>query len=338
MFLRYVGRRLTAALFLGLGITLIAFLLTNLVPGDPAAANLGQRAIEDPAAVAAFEARYGLDQPLPVQYWRYLTNLVQGDLGDSQQSNRPVRTDLAEFGPASAELAFAAILLSLVLGISFGILAALRKDRFTDQVLRVLSLSGVSMPLFWLALLALYLLSFRLGWFPSAGRLPPGAPRPEQVTGMYTIDAALAGDWATARTAARHLVLPAVVLAAYTIGLLTRFTRSSVLEVLGNDYVRAAHAKGLPMGTVVRRHILRSALVPIITVVGTAFASLLAGTVLVEQIFSWPGIGQYAYRSATNLDLPSIMGVTLFVAFVYITVNFIVDVMYGLIDPRIRAA
>lgn len=337
-FLGYVARRLAASVLLTLGVSLVAFLLTNLVPGDPAAANLGQRAIEDPEAVAAFNARYGLDQPLPVQYWTYLTNLVQGDFGDSQQTGRPVRTDLAEFGPASAELALAAIVLSLVAGIGFGILAALRKDRLTDQVLRVFSLSGVSMPLFWLALLALYLLSFRLGWFPSAGRLGPGAPRPEQVTGLFTIDAIIAGDWATARTAALHVVLPATVLAAYTIGLLTRFTRSSVLEVLSNDYVRAAHAKGLPLGTVVRRHVLRAALVPIITVVGTAFASLLAGTVLVEQIFSWPGIGSYAYRSATNLDLPGIMGVTLFVAVVYITVNFVVDVLYGLIDPRIRTA
>ncbi len=338
MLSRFVARRFAAAVALALGVVLVAFLLTNLVPGDPAAANLGQRAIEDPDAVAAFRRQYGLDQPLPVQFGRYLTNLLTGDLGRSQQTNRPVRTDLAEFGPASAELALTATAISLVLGIGLGTLAAVRRDGPIDQALRVVSLGGVSVPLFWLALIALYLLSFRLSLFPGAGRLGPGAPRPPPVTGMYTVDAALAGDWATFRSALGHVLLPAMVLAAYTIGLLTRFTRSSVLEVLGNDYVRAAHAKGLPVRLVVRRHVMRAALVPIITVVGTAFASLLAGTVLVEQIFSWPGIGSYAYRSATTLDLPAIMGVSLFVALVYIFVNFVVDVLYGVIDPRIRAS
>lgn len=338
MFWRFVARRLAVSVLLVFGVTLIAFLLTNMVPGDPAAANLSQRAIEDPEAVAAFNAKYGLDQPLPVQFQRYVTNLVQGDLGESQQTGRGVREDLAEFGPASAELALTAILISLVLGLGFGTLAALRRDRPTDQALRVFSLAGVSVPLFWLALLALYLLSFKWQIFPGAGRLDPGAIPPPRVTGMYTVDSLLAGDWALFRQALAHVLLPSIVLASYTIGLLTRFTRSSVLEVLNNDYVRAAHAKGLPMTTVVRRHVLRAALVPIITVIGTAFASLLAGTVLVEQIFSWPGIGSYAYRSATTLDLPAVMGVSLFVAVVYILVNFVVDVLYGVIDPRIRTA
>lgn len=337
MFWRFVARRLAVSLLLLFGVTLIAFLLTNLVPGDPAAANLSQRAIEDPEAVAAFNARYGLDQPLPIQFQRYATNLVRGDLGESQQTGRGVRQDLGEFGPASAELAFVAIVISLAAGLGFGTWAALQRDRPVDQALRVLSLGGVSVPLFWLALLALYVLSFRLGWFPGAGRLDPGAIAPERVTGLYTVDALLAGDWDMFRSALGHVLLPSIVLASYTIGLLTRFTRSSVLEVLNNDYVRAAHAKGLPMWLVVRRHVLRAALVPIITVIGTAFASLLAGTVLVEQIFSWPGIGSYAYRSATTLDLPAIMGVSLFVATVYIAINFLVDVLYGVIDPRIRS-
>lgn len=337
-FWRFATYRLAVSLLLIIGVTLVAFLLTNLVPGDPAAANLSQRAIEDPDAVAAWRAKNGLDQPLPVQYARYVGNLVRGDLGDSQQTGRGVRDDLFEFGPASAELAIVAIIVSLVAGLGFGTWAALRRDRLVDQVLRVLSLAGVSVPLFWLALLALYVLSFRLGWFPGPGRLDPGEIPPEKVTGMYTVDALLAGDFATFRAALGHVLLPAFVLASYTIGLLTRFTRSSVLEVLNNDYVRAAHAKGLPERLVVRRHVLRAALVPVITVIGTAFGSLLAGTVLVEQIFAWPGIGSYAFRSATNLDLPAIMGVSLFVAIVYITINLVVDVLYSVIDPRIRAA
>jgi peptide/nickel transport system permease protein len=320
------------------GITFVAFVLTHLVPGDPAAANLGQRAIADPAAVAAFRAHYGLDKPLPQQYLIYVTNLAHGDFGESQQSHRPVRDDLAEYVPATLELSSTAIIISLVFGIGLGVVAAMNRDRIVDQALRVITLAGVSMPTFWLALVALYVVFFKLGWAPSGGRLDPGQLPDAHVTGFYTIDALLAGDWATFTAAIAHILLPASVLALYTVSLLTRFTRASVLEVLGNDYVRAARAKGLPERIVIVRHILRAALVPVITVAGVAFGSLLTGTVLVETIFAWPGIGQYAFRSATNLDLPAIMGVSLFVAVVYITVNFVVDLLYGIIDPRIRVA
>jgi peptide/nickel transport system permease protein len=333
---RFLARRLAAAALLLLGITLVTFLLTNVVPADPAAANLGQRAIEDPEAVASFNRRYGLDKPLPVQYMTYLGNLAQGDLGSSQQSRRPVREDLAEFAPATLELAGTAITISMVIGVALGTLAAFRRDRPADWVLRVVSLGGVSIPVFWLSLTALYGLTFRWRVFPGSGRLAPGAIKPDRVTGMYTVDALLDGDLATFRDAFMRLLLPALVLAAYAIGLITRFTRSAVLEVLGNDYVRAAFAKGLPLHTIVIRHVLRAALVPIITVIGVTFAGLLAGTVLVEKIFNWPGIGSYAYLSAISVDLPAIMGVSLFVAAVYITLNLIVDVLYGVIDPRVR--
>lgn len=334
--LRFIGKRLVAAVFLLLGITLVSFVLTQVVPGDPAAANLGQRAIEDPDAVAAFRREYGLDKPVPVQYVRYLGNLVQGDLGKSQQSRRAVKDDLGEFVPATIELAGTAILISLVVGIGLGTIAALRRDRPIDGALRVVSLGGVSMPMFWLALTALYLFTFKFRVFPGTGRLSPGAIAPPDRTGMYTVDALLDGDWKTFQSAFMHLLLPALVLAMYAVGLITRFTRSAVLEVLGNDYVRAAHAKGLPLRVVVVRHVLRAAMVPIITVVGVTFAGLLAGTVLVEKIFAWPGVGQYAYRSASTLDLPAIMGVSLFVALVYILINLVVDVLYGVIDPRVR--
>lgn len=331
-----MGRRLAALVLLGLGITLVAFILTELVPGDPAAANLGQRAIADPAAVRAFREHYGLDRPLPVQYGLYLLHLVRGDLGESEQSHRPVRSDLAEFVPATAELAMASILIAVVLGLGLGVLAALRRNQLTDQVLRVVSLGGISMPTFWLALVALYVFFFKLGWTPGSGRLDPGVLPPPHVTGLYTVDSLLAGDTGTFSNTLGHLVLPACVLAAYNVGLLTRFTRSAVLEVINNDYVRAARAKGLPEPVVVGRHVMRAALPPIVTVTGLAFANVMTGTVLVESIFAWPGIGQYAYHSATNLDLPAIMGVSLFVAVVYVLVNFTVDVLYGVIDPRIR--
>jgi len=194
----------------------------------------------------------------------------------------------------------------------------------------------VSMPVFWIALVAFYLLFFKLGWLPGGGRLDPTQSAPTHLTGMFTVDAAVHGQWTPFWSALRHLLLPGLVLAIFTVGMLTRFTRASMLEIMGNDYVRAARLKGLPERVVILRHVLRPALVSIITVAGVAFGSLLSGTVLVENIFSWPGVGQYAYRSAVNLDLPAIMGVSLFVALVYIVVNLVVDLLYGVIDPRIR--
>ena len=335
-FLRFALRRLLAYLLLAVGITLVIFALTQLVPSNAAATNLGEQAAGDPAAVAAFKQHYGLDKPLPVRYAIYLEHLVQGDLGESALTHQPVTTDLGTFIPATAELALFSIVIASILGVTFGVLAALRRNKPTDHALRVVSLGGVSMPTFWIALVALYVGFFKLGWFPGAERLDPGTQSPPSVTGLYTVDALLAGNLGLFGQAAHHLVLPALVLAAFNVSLLTRFTRSAVLEVAGNDYVQAARAKGLPERVVVRRYILRSALPSVVTVLGLVFANVLTGAVLVEKIFSWPGIGQYAYQAAVNVDVPAIAGVSLFVALVYITVNFVVDVLYGLIDPRIR--
>ncbi|KAB8194456.1 ABC transporter permease subunit [Nonomuraea phyllanthi] len=334
---RFLVRRVLLAVLMAWGITLVTFVLTNLVPGDPVAANLGQRALGDPAIVAQWRAEHGLDKPLWQQYVIHLQGLVHGDLGTSQQSHRPVSQDLAEYVPATLELAGAAILVSLVLGVAFGVVAALRRDRVSDHVLRLLSLIGISVPTFWLALLAFYVFFYRLQLTPGSGRVDAalGGAVPG-VTGLQTVDALLAGRWDVFTSAVGHLVTPALVLALYTIGLLTRFTRSAVLEVLGQDYVRAARAKGLPGRTILFTYVLRSALVPVITVAGLAFGSLLSGTVLVEAIFAWPGVGQYAYKSATTLDLPAVMGVGLVVGVVYLVINLIVDVLYGVIDPRVR--
>src|SRR6185312_704203 len=266
----------------------------------------------------------------------YLGHVVRGDLGESSLTHNPVTTDLGQFAPATAELAILSIVIAIVVGIPIGVAAAVKHDKPVDHALRVVSLGGISMPTFWIALVALYVFFFRLGWFPGGGRLSPGTLEPPHVTGLFTVDAALAGQWGVAGEAIHHLILPALVLAAFNVSLLTRYTRSAVLEVIGNDYVRAARAKGLPERVVVRRYILRAALPAVITVLGLVFANVLTGAVLVEKIFSWPGIGQYAYQAAVNLDVPAIAGVSLFVAVVYITVNFIVDILYGLIDPRIR--
>jgi peptide/nickel transport system permease protein len=331
-----MARRLAALVLLGIGITLVVFLLTQLVPGDAAATNLGEQAAGDPAAVAAFREHYGLDKPLPVRYGLYLGHLLRGDLGESSLTRNPVRDDLATFVPATAELALLSIAIAAVFGIAFGVVAAMRRNRPSDHALRIVSLAGISMPTFWIALVAIYVGFFRLGWFPGGGQLEPGTLPPPHVTGLYTVDALIARDWSLFVEALHHLALPALVLAAFNVSLLTRYTRSAVLEVAGHDYVRAARAKGLPERTVVRRYILRAALPSVVTVLGLVFANVLTGAVLVENIFSWPGIGQYAYQSAVNLDVPAIAGVSLFVAVVYVTVNFVVDVLYGVIDPRVR--
>jgi peptide/nickel transport system permease protein len=335
---RFIARRIGALVVLSIGITFIAFALTQLVPGDPIRANLGQIAQSDPEVVAAFRHHYGLDKPLPVQYLKYLQNLVHGDLGESEQTHDAVRHDLAQFIPATAELALISMVIAVIVGVGLGVLAAVRRNRPTDHLLRLVSLGGISVPTFWLALICLYVFFFKLNWVPGGGRLDPGVLEPPHVTGLYTFDALVAGQWSTLWDAMRHLVLPSFVLALFNVGLLTRYTRSAVLEVIGEEYVQAARAKGLPERVVVLRHVLRAAMTSLVTVIGLAFANVMTGSVLIENIFAWPGIGQYAYHSATALDLPAIMGVSLFVAIVYIAINLIVDLLYGIIDPRIRVA
>ena len=319
-----------------LGVTVIAWGLTSLVPGDPAAVNLGEERSQDPELVQAFRVKYGLDKPLPVQYVTYLGNLLHGDFGDSQSSGRPVLDDLRQFAPATAELAFVACLLGFTIGVSLGLWAAVRRDRPTDHVLRVFSLGGLSVPSFWLALIVLYVFFFKFGIAPGGGRLSPVTTPPPHTTGLYTVDALIAGQWATFWDALHHIMLPALVLAGAVIGYVTRYTRSAVLEVISEDYVRAARAKGLPERTVLTRYILRAAAPSLITVLGLAFASILTGAVLVEAIYGFTGIGMYGFKASVSLDLPAIAGVSLFIAAVYIVINFIVDVLYGVIDPRIR--
>jgi len=333
---RFVLRRLVVGVFLCIGVTLVSFTLTQVVPGDPISASLGDAAASDPQIVAAFRARFGLDRPLPEQYFIYLGNMLQGDLGESLMTRRPVTADLAQFMSATIELAVIAMTLAMVLGVSLGVIAAIWRERWPDQVIRVVSLAGVSVPTFWLSLVSLYLFFFVLGWSPGVGRLSPGAPAPAHVTGLYIIDALLTGNWKVLRDALAHIALPAMVLAVYTMGAITRFTRAAMLESLGQDFVRTARAKGLPEVRVISGHVLRPALAAIVTVSGMAFGRMLGGAVLVEAVFSWPGLGDYAYRSALALDLRAIMGVSLVIAVVYILVNLVVDILYAVIDPRIR--
>ncbi len=333
---KYVLRRVLFAVPLVLGITVVAFLIANAVPADPINANLPQSALGNERLVAAFREKWGLDQPLHVQYLTYLGNLVQGDMGVSIRTNNPVFDDLRQFLPATVELATVAIFVGLLLGVTFGIVSAVWRNSVVDYAVRVLALIGVSFPVFLLALIGLTVLHAQLGWVAGPGRLGFLLSRPPHVTGLFTVDALLAGQWATFRNAASHLVLPSLVLGLYVSGIIARITRSSLLEVLYTDYIRTARAKGQREHAVVLRHGLSNALIPVVTLLGVLYGNLLAGAVLTEAIFAWPGIGRYAYRAATSQDFPAIMGVSMLIAFIYVVANFIVDVLYFFLDPRIR--
>jgi peptide/nickel transport system permease protein len=335
MGLRYVLLRVAASAGMAVAATLVVFLVAHTVPADPVLAQLGDRQSANPETVARFRARWGLDRPLHEQYAVFLARLAQGDLGESIASRRPVLDDIRQYAPATIELATAAGLLTVLLGVPLGVAAAVRRDGWLDHAARLLCLIGVSAPTFWLAFIVLALFYGGLEIAPSPGRLDVGAAAPPGVTGLFVVDGALAGQWATVRSALAHLVLPAAVLAASTVGIVTRTTRAAMLETLGQDYVRTARAKGVAERGVVRRHALRNALVPILTLAGLAYAELLAGTVLTETIFSWPGLGRYTYQSALALDFPAIMGVTFLVALIYLGVNLLVDVAYLLVDPRV---
>ncbi len=330
-------RRLVMAVPLVIGISLVAFVIANLVPSDPLAANLGERAASDPEIVAAFRAKWGLDQPFHVQYVTYVSNLLQGDMGTSIRTRRPVVDELRRYLPATIELATAGILVALATGIPLGIISAVWRNRPIDFVARVISLIGVSAPVFWLALIALLLLYRNLGILPGPGRLDAVLSPPPMVTGLYTIDSILTGEWQLLGNAVSHLILPAIVLGAYSAGLITRITRSAMLDVLSMEYMTTARSKGLRERTVILRHGLRNALIPVVTVIGLSYGNLLTGAVLTETIFAWGGIGRFAYDSARSLDFPSIMGVSMLVAIVFIITNLIVDMIYYIVDPRLRA-
>ena len=333
--LRYITSRLGTTVVMALLATLVIFLIANTVPGDPVLAQLGDVAASNKEFVAEWRARYGLDLPMWHRYWIFLTGLLQGDLGQTIASQRPVLDDIREYVPATLELATVSFLLSLAVGIPLGVMAAVKRDTWVDHLARVVSLIGVSSPTFWLAFIVLAIFYGGLEIAPGPGRLDPIALPPPSVTGLLLIDATIAGDWATLRDAAAHLVLPSIVLAAATLGLITRTTRASMLESIQQDYVRTARAKGLKGSRVVIGHVLRNALIPVMTLGGLAYANLLTGAVMTETIFSWPGLGRYTFRSAAALDFPAIMGITLVVAFVYLLINLLIDVSHALLDPRV---
>lgn len=319
-----------------LGVTLISFIVAHSVPTDPIVSNLGQIASQRPEIVKAFREKWGLDKPLHEQYFTFVGNLFRGEFGTSINTRRAITKDLALFLPATVELATAAVVFALLLGLPLGIFAAVRRDGPIDHLARMVSLVGVSIPIFWLATVSLVLFYATLHWTVGPGRLGPQLERPDYVTGLFTVDSLLEGDFESFQDAVSHLILPGLVLASSIMGLITRISRSSMLEVLSQDYTRTARAKGLRESVVVARHALRNALIPTVTVLGLAYGGLLSGAVMTETIFAWPGLGRYAFQSVRTNDFPAIMGVTFVIGIVYVVVNLFVDLLYGWLDPRIH--
>ncbi len=333
---KFVLKRLVLLAVMLLGVATIVFILTKIIPGDPVVANLSQRSLNDPEIVAAYKAKHGLDKPVLVQYFLHIQNILQLNLGTSMRTNKPVLFELGRCFPATMELATFSILLATVFGILFGVISAMKRNSIIDQLVRAISVTGVSIPSFWFALIVLYVFYYKLQILPGPGRLSSSFNAPAAITGFYTIDSLIGGNIPMFLNALQHLILPGSVLAAFTMGLITRTTRSKLLDVMSTDYIRTAKAKGLSGRKVITGHALGNALIPVLTVIGLGFGNLLGGMVLVETIFNWPGVGQFAYNSVKSLDYPSIIGVSLLIALNYMIINTMVDILYGIIDPRVR--
>ena len=336
-FWAFMARRLLLACLVLAIVSVATFALSHAVPGDPISLVLGDRQADNPEVRAALERRWGLDKPLPLQYFYYVGNLLQGDWGESIASRTPVAQELRNRVPATIELSLFALAFAITFGVPLGIIAALNHDRWPDHLARFITLIGTSIPVFWLGLLLLYVFFYQLKWLPGPGRLDVGMRPPPTITGMVTVDALVQGDWKVFWAALRRLILPAIVLGSFSMGILARMLRSSLLASLSDDYVRTARAKGLAEQSVVTSHAMRNALIPTVTVLGLTTAGLLAGAVLTETIFSWPGVGSFAVAAALRRDYPALLGVTFIVAVIYVMVNLLVDVAYGLLDPRIRS-
>ncbi len=332
--LRFIATRLSLVVPTFFGVTLLTFALIRLVPGDPIEILVGERGI-DPARHAMLRAELGLDKPLLVQYGIYIAKVFEGDLGKSIVTKEPVFSEFFTLFPATIELSVCALIIALVIGLPAGIFAAVRRGSVFDHSVMGAALTGYSMPIFWWGLLLILLFSVSLGWTPVSGRVS-ALLWIEPVTGFMLIDTLLSDEEGGFVSAVRHLILPSIVLGTIPLAIIARMTRSAMLEVLSEDYVRTARAKGVSPLRVIAVHALRNALIPVITVIGLQVGVLLAGAILTETIFSWPGIGKWLIDSISRRDYPSVQGGVLLVATTVITVNLIVDLLYGLINPRIR--
>lgn len=333
--LKYIAKRLLLAIPVLLGVSIIVFLIMRVFSADPAPVVLGEHATQE--AMAAWRESNGLNDPIIIQYWHFLTGALSGNLGESYYTHTSVTTEVLSRFPATIELALVAIVIATIVGIILGVISSVYKNSIFDAASMVLALIGVSMPIFWLGILLIILFAGMLHVLPSSGRIDP-LLQPVGGSGLYLIDTLLAGDMEAFQDALAHIILPALALSMYSMAIITRMTRSSMLETLNEDYVRTARAKGLAKGRVTRHHALRNAMLPVTTVIGLQFGSLLGGAMLTETVFAWPGIGKYVVDAILKSDFPVVQGVVLLIGVIFIVINLLVDILYAYLDPRIKYA
>jgi peptide/nickel transport system permease protein len=333
--IHYIARRVVALFPILLGVSAAAFLLIHLLPGDPATVYLGEHA--SPESIARVQHEFGLDKPLPVQYGIYLWNAIRGDLGESLETHRQVIVEFWPRFPATIELALGAIAVALLVGVPIGLLSAANPNSIFDRGGMVIALAGVSLPVFWLGLMLVYIFSVYFHVLPTTGQIGIDASL-RAVTRIDILDGLLTGNFPAALDALRHLILPSITLSSYSTAIIARMTRASMLDALHQDYIRTARAKGVAGWGIIIGHGLRNALLPVITVIGLQVGTLLTGAILTETIFSWPGVGRYMYDSILFRDYPVILGGILLFSLVFVLVNLCVDVLYAFLDPRIRYA
>lgn len=330
--LAFVVRRILVLIPTLLGVSVIVFLMLHITPGDPAELLLGERATEQ--SLSAMREHLGLHKPLYVQYGMFLKRLMRGDLGETIWTRQKVWVEVKQRFPATIELSIAAMLISCFFGMIFGIISATKQYSAFDYLSMVGALLGVSMPVFWLGLVLMLIFSLGLAWFPMSGRLSIGIDL-QRITNFYILDAVLTGNWTALRDALSHIALPAATLSTIPMAIVARMTRSSMLEVLRQDYIKTARAKGLSQRVVIFKHALRNALIPVVTTIGLQFGILLGGAILTETVFAWPGVGKWIYDAVSQRDYMVIQGGTLVIASTFVVINLLVDVLYAVINPRI---
>ena len=331
--LTYIIRRIVSLIPVLIGVSIIVFMFIHLIPGDPVLAILGERAAVE--NVERVRKQMGLDKPIWEQYFLYVGKVVQGDFGRSIRSNTPVMDEIRAKLPATAELALWAMIFAVLIGVPAGIISAARRNSIFDTVAMFVALIGVSMPVFWLGLMLAFVFSVWLGWLPFSGRLDPTITLVPH-TGFMVLDSLIDGNWKALGNSMSHLILPSLALATIPLAIIARMTRSSLLEELTQDYIRTAKSKGLAERTVLFRHALKNAFLPVVTTIGLQVGALLSGAILTETIFSWPGIGRWLYGAIGARDYPIVQGVALLITFIYVSVNLLVDISYAFLDPRIR--
>ena len=330
---KYVIKRVLMVIPVMIGVSIIVFALMRVFSPDPAPIVLGQHATQE--SIVAWRHSNGLDAPVVTQYLTYVKGALHGDLGVSYYTKTPVASEIGARFPATIELAVAAIIFATVVGIFLGVIAAVKKNSVFDAASTVFALIGVSIPIFWLGILLIMFFAAFLHVFPSGGRINV-LLEPTHVTGFYMIDSIIQGNWEAFRDALMHIVLPALALGMYSMAIITRMTRSTMLDTLGQDYIRTARAKGISETKVIGKHALRNSLIPVTTVVGLQFGALLGGALLTESVFSWPGIGKFTVDCILKSDFPVVQGIVLLVAVIFVTINLVADLMYAFLDPRIK--